>query len=168
MDDKSLEVIVGELLRQRGLRLALAESCTGGLLGHWITNVPGSSTYFVGGVIAYAYEAKVRLLGVRWETLEKHGAVSQETVLEMARGARRALAADIGLAVSGVAGPGGGMPGKPVGFTWIGLSTPDTEQAWSYVWEGDRLRNKELSAEQALRLLADYLESPVEQHHGRS
>jgi PncC family amidohydrolase len=159
MRDKPVEVLLGELLRQRGLRLATAESCTGGLIGHWITNVPGSSTYYVGGVIAYAYEAKVRLLGVRWETLEKYGAVSRETVLEMARGARRALAADIGIAVSGVAGPGGATPDKPVGYTWIGLSMPDTELAWCYTWEGDRLLNKELSAKQALRLLVDHLSS---------
>jgi PncC family amidohydrolase len=158
MEEKPIEVIVGELLRQRGLRLAVAESCTGGLIGNWITNAAGSSTYFVGGVIAYAYEAKVRLLGVRWETLEKYGAVSRETALEMAHGARRALAADIGISVSGIAGPGGGMPDKPVGYTWIGLSAPGVEQAWSYVWDGDRVRNKELSAQQALRLLADYLE----------
>lgn len=159
MEEKQIEMIVGELLRQRGLRLAVAESCTGGLVSHRITNAAGSSTYYVGGVIAYAYEAKVRLLGVRWETLEKYGAVSRETVLEMALGARRALAADIGISVSGIAGPGGGMPGKPVGYTWIGLSAPGTEQAWSYVWDGDRVQNKELSAQQALRLLADYLET---------
>ncbi len=161
MEDKSLEVIAGELLRQRGLRLAVAESCTGGLIGHWITNIAGSSTYYIGGIVAYAYEAKVRLLGVRWETLEKYGAVSRETVLEMATGARRALAADIGIAVSGVAGPGGGMPDKPVGFTWIGLSAPDIELARSYTWDGDRLRNKELSAQAALRLLVDYLEHSI-------
>jgi nicotinamide-nucleotide amidase len=114
MPGKPLEVLVGELLRRGGLRLAVAESCTGGLIGHRITNVPGSSTYYMGSVTAYAYEAKVRVLGVRWSTLEKYGAVSQETVLEMASGVRRALAADIGLSVSGIAGPGGGTPEKPV------------------------------------------------------
>jgi PncC family amidohydrolase len=157
MSEKPLEVLVGELLRKRGWRLAVAESCTGGLIGHRITNIAGSSTYYMGSVTAYAYEAKVRLLGVSWETLEKYGAVSKETVIAMARGARHALAADIGAAVSGIAGPGGGMPGKPVGLTWIGLSAPDYEEAWSYIWKGDRLQNKELSAEQALRLLVDYL-----------
>jgi PncC family amidohydrolase len=157
MSEKPLEVLVGELLRKRGWRLAVAESCTGGLIGHRITNIAGSSTYYMGSVTAYAYEAKVRLLGVSWETLEKYGAVSKETVIAMARGARHALAADIGAAVSGIAGPGGGMPGKPVGLTWIGLSAPDYEEARSYIWKGDRLQNKELSAEQALRLLVDYL-----------
>ncbi len=159
MSEKPLEVSVGELLRKRGLRLAVAESCTGGLIGHRLTNVPGSSTYYMGSVTAYAYEAKVRLLGVRWETLEKYGAVSKETVIEMARGVRRALAADIGVSVSGIAGPGGGTPEKPVGTVCIGLSAPGIEEAWCYLWKGDRLHNKELSAEQALRLLVDFLAS---------
>lgn len=157
MSDKPLEILVGELLRKRGWRLAVAESCTGGLIGHRITNIAGSSTYYMGSVTAYAYEAKVRLLGVTWETLEKFGAVSKETVIEMARGARHALAADVGVAVSGIAGPGGGMPGKPVGLTWIGLSAPGYDEAWSYIWKGDRLQIKEQAAEQALRLLVDYL-----------
>ena len=155
--EKPLEVSVGELLRRRGLRLATAESCTGGLLSHLITNVPGSSTYFMGGVVSYAYEAKVRLLGVRWSTLEKYGAVSQETALEMASGVRKALAADVGVSISGIAGPGGGTPEKPVGLTWIGLSTSDVDEAWSYTWKGDRLQVKEQSAQQALQLLVDYL-----------
>jgi PncC family amidohydrolase len=158
MDDNPLEALIGDLLRQRGWRLAVAESCTGGLVAHRLTNVPGSSDYFVGGIVAYAYEAKVRLLGVRWETLEKFGAVSQETVIEMARGVRLALQADLSAAVSGIAGPGGGMPDKPVGLTWIGLSASDGEQAWSYVWSGDRLSNKEQSAAQVLQLLAEYLQ----------
>jgi PncC family amidohydrolase len=139
------------------LRLAVAESCTGGLIGHRITNVPGSSTYYMGSVTAYAYEAKVRLLGVRWSTLEKYGAVSEETVLEMARGVRLALAADIGLSVSGIAGPGGGTPEKPVGLVWIGLSTHDFDEAWRYQFPGDRLQVKEKTADEALLLLADYL-----------
>jgi PncC family amidohydrolase len=159
MSDKPLEVLVGELLRRRGLRLAVAESCTGGLIGHRLTNVAGSSTYYMGSVTAYAYEAKVRLLGVRWETLERYGAVSKETVIEMACGVRRALAADIGLSVSGIAGPGGGTPEKPVGTTWIGLGAPGVEEAWRYNWAGDRLRVKEQTAEQALRLLVEYLQA---------
>ena len=104
-----------------------------------------------------------RLLGVRHETLETYGAVSEQTVLEMARGARQALAGAvpveqvIGVSVSGIAGPGGGMPGKPVGLTWIGLSAPGFEGAWHYVWFGDRTENKVSSAHQALRLVLDYL-----------
>lgn len=155
--EKPLEVQVGELLRKRGLRLAVAESCTGGLIGHRLTNVPGSSTYFMGSIVAYSYEAKVRLLNVSWELLEKHGAVNQETVLAMARGARQALAADIGLSVSGIAGPGGGTSDKPIGLTWIGLSTPEIDKAWRFIWTGDRLQNKEQSAEQALQLLVDHI-----------
>jgi PncC family amidohydrolase len=155
--DEPLEVVVGKLLRQRGLRLAVAESCTGGLVGHLITNVPGSSTYYMGSVTAYAYEAKVRLLGVRWETLEKYGAVSKETVLEMAAGVRRALAADIGAAVSGIAGPGGGTPDKPVGLTWVGLSAAGVDEAWRFIWDGDRMYVKEQSARAVLQRVADYL-----------
>jgi PncC family amidohydrolase len=153
-----LEVKVGKLLRRRGLRLAVAESCTGGLIGHLITNVPGSSTYYQGSVTAYAYEAKVRLLGVSWDTLEKYGAVSKETVLEMARGVRRAMAADIGLSVSGIAGPGGGIPEKPIGLVWIGLSAAEVDEAWQFNWPGNRLQVKEQSAQQALQLLVDYLQ----------
>ena len=159
MDDLALEIQIGELLRKHGWRLAVAESCTGGLIGHRLTNVPGSSTYYMGSVTAYAYEAKVRLLGVSWDTLEKHGAVSRATVLEMARGVRRALAADIGLSVSGIAGPGGGTPEKPVGLTWIGLSTPHDHLAQEHIWQGDRLGNKEASAQAALEMLRDYLQS---------
>lgn len=162
--DKTLEVVVGELLRKHGWRLAVAESCTGGLVGHRITNVPGSSTYYMGSVTAYAYEAKVRLLGVRWDTLEKYGAVSRETVIEMAEGVRRALAADVAISVSGIAGPGGGTPEKPVGLIWIGLAAPDYRGAWSYLWSGDRIENKELSAEAALQLLVDYLRGKLVTH----
>ena len=161
--EQALEVLIGQELLQRGLKLAAAESCTGGLVGHWITNVPGSSEYYLGSVTAYAYEAKERILGVRHETLANYGAVSRETVLEMAMGVRQALSADfplsqtVGVSVSGIAGPGGGMPGKPVGLVWIGLSAPDGDWAWHYIWSGDRLENKNLSARQVLSLLHDYL-----------
>ena len=158
MDTLTLEFQIGEILRKRQLRLATAESCTGGLVGHRITNVAGSSEYYLGGVVSYAYEAKVRLAGVRWETLEQYGAVSQETVLEMARGIRQALASDIGLAVSGIAGPGGGTPDKPVGLTWIGLSAPHKDVVRHFIWAGDRLANKEKSAEAALEILLEYLQ----------
>jgi PncC family amidohydrolase len=111
----------------------------------------------MGSVTAYAYEAKVRLLGVRWETLEKYGAVSKEAVLEMACGVRRALAADIGASVSGIAGPGGGTPDKPVGLAWIGLSAAGVDEAWRFNWQGDRLYVKEQSARAVLQRLVDYL-----------
>lgn len=162
--DEALEVQVGKWLRRRALKLVAAESCTGGLLGHRLTEVPGSSDYFLGGIVSYANEAKERLLGVQHETLVRCGAVSQEVALEMARGARLALAGAfsldrlIGISITGIAGPGGGTPDKPVGLTWIGLSTPDDDRAWKYVWNGSRAENKVLSAVAALKLLLKYLQ----------
>lgn len=153
-----LQIQVGDLLKERKLTLALAESCTGGLLGSRITDVPGSSAYFPGGIVAYAYEAKVELLGVTWDTLNTRGAVSRETVLEMARGVRRRLNADIALSVSGIAGPGGGTPEKPVGTTWIGLVTEETERAELFQFSGDREQNKLAAVEAALRLLLQHLD----------
>jgi len=153
----ALESEIGQLLTEHTLTLAAAESCTGGLVGHRLTNVPGSSAYFLGGIIAYADDAKERLLGVHPNTLSEHGAVSEATVREMARGVRRAFGADLGVAVTGIAGPGGGMPGKPVGLVWIALSARDAELARSFVWDGDRLSNKERSAQAALELVREYL-----------
>ncbi len=153
----SLETQIGDLLRAAQWKLATAESCTGGLIADRITNIPGSSDYFIGGFVSYAYEAKVASLGVSWDTLHKFGAVSRETVLEMARGARRKLETDIGISVSGIAGPTGGLPNKPVGTTWIGLSAPDGEWARLYCFRGDRVQNKSSSADAALRMLLDYL-----------
>ena len=127
------ETLVGDLLRRRGWSLATAESCTGGLIGDKITNVPGSSDYYLGGVIAYSNQIKLEQLGVQSATLEQFGAVSQETVIEMARGVRLRFRSDVGLSVSGVAGPGGGSPEKPVGLTWIGLSTSEFENAWQHL-----------------------------------
>jgi PncC family amidohydrolase len=152
-----LEIQIGQLLRERGLKLVLAESCTGGLLGSRITDVPGSSEYFLGGVVAYAYEAKVELLGVSWETLNTKGAVSRETVLEMARGVRQQLKANIAVSVSGIAGPGGGTTEKPVGTTWIGLAAEDGEWAKTYHFSGDREGNKVRAVDAGLNLLLEYL-----------
>jgi PncC family amidohydrolase len=156
-----LEEILREYMHARGLTLATAESCTGGMVSDRITNVSGSSEYFPGGIVAYAYEAKVSLLGVSWETLNAHGAVSEETVLEMARGARRIFNTDIGISVSGIAGPTGGLPGKPVGTTWFGLATNDGEWARHFVWDGDRLQNKHYSSEAALQFVVDYLDGKL-------
>lgn len=156
--EKPLEITLGGLLISRGLWLAVAESCTGGLISHLITNVPGSSAYYRGGITAYANEAKTRLLGVRVETLERHGAVSEATVLEMARGVRAVLSADLGISVSGIAGPAGGTPEKPVGTTWIGLSVPDVERGWHFIFSGGRMQVKEQAAQKALELLIDYLQ----------
>lgn len=161
--DESLEVQIGKLLKVKGLKLAVAESCTGGLIGHRITNIPGSSDYYLGSITAYAYEVKQRLLGVKQETLTQYGAVSRETVIEMAQGIRSSLKDDfqlddiVGLSVSGIAGPGGGMPGKPVGLVWVGLSAKKGSHAWKFLWQGNRIENKENSAQAALLLLLDYL-----------
>jgi PncC family amidohydrolase len=155
--DDLLENQIGNYLRASGQKLATAESCTGGLIGHRLTNIPGSSDYYLGGIIAYAYEAKVALLDVSWDTLHAYGAVSRETVLEMARGARKALSADVAISVSGIAGPGGGLPGKPVGTTWFGLSAEDGEWARVFCFQGDRELNKDLSADEALKFAIDYL-----------
>ncbi len=157
-DMPQIENRIGELLRAGNLKLATAESCTGGLIADRITNIPGSSDYFIGGFVSYAYEAKVASLGVSWDTLRRYGAVSRETVLEMARGARLALQTDIGIAVSGIAGPGGGLPNKPVGTTWIGLSAREGEWARLFGFDGDRLQNKNFSAEAALQMLLEYLQ----------
>lgn len=153
-----LEQRVGNLLSQRKLKIAAAESCTGGLVSSRITDTSGSSAYFMGGIVAYSYEAKVALLNVAWDTLNTKGAVSPETVLEMARGAVKALEVDIAVSVSGIAGPGGGTDEKPVGTTWIGLVTPDGEWTRHFVWDGDREQNKQYSSDAALQLVLDYLE----------
>ena len=153
-----LAVELGRPLRARGLTLALAESCTGGLISHLITDVPGSSDYFLGSAVAYAYSAKESILGVRHETLLAHGAVSAETAAEMARGARRIFGADIAVSVTGIAGPGGGLPGKPVGLVHIHLSAPGAEIGERHVWDSDRVGNKRLSAEAVLGLVIRYVE----------
>lgn len=154
----NLETRVGKLMYQRKLTLGLAESCTGGLISHRVTNVPGSSDVFVGAVVSYAYEAKVKLLGVQWDTLKAYGAVSAEVVLEMARGIRQALGTDLGLSVSCIAGPGGATPVKPVGTCWCGLSTPEGDSAHHFLLQGSRVEVKEQLAENALKVLLEYLE----------
>ena len=154
---ENLEQQIGDELRERGWRLAVAESCTGGLIGDRITNNSGSSTYYLGSITAYAYRAKVRLLRVSWDTLETHGAVSEETVKEMALGVRHALAADIGLSVSGIAGPTGGTPDKPVGYAWIGLSTPKGLWTLQHNAGGNRIENKKEIAQTALEFLYEFL-----------
>ena len=159
MDTESLEKIVGRLLTEQQLTITLAESCTGGLIAHRLTNVPGSSDYFIGGVVSYANEVKERVLGVSPQTLREHGAVSEETAREMVRGVRHLLQADVALAVTGIAGPSGGSPGKPVGLAYIALAAEGEEQCERYLWQGDRWANKEQSAEAALAMLREYLEA---------
>jgi PncC family amidohydrolase len=153
----------GALLANRGLTLVTAESCTGGLLAHHITNVSGSSAYYLGGVVAYADRVKEEFLGVRHETLLVHGAVSEETAREMASGARQRMGADIALSITGTAGPTGGTPEKPVGLVYVALSAPDLEVCRRHIWQGDRLANKQQSVEAALQLLLDYLQDRREE-----
>jgi len=154
---------VGKLLISQNLFLATAESCTGGLLSNMITDIPGSSEYFIGGVSTYSYEAKEKILGVNHETLVNFGAVSEETVKEMAVGARKVFSGSItfnqivGVSISGIAGPGGGMPGKPVGLVWFGLSTPNETIALKKIWDGNRVQNKKYSAVFALQLIESFL-----------
>lgn len=155
--DQTLEARVGSALKARGWTLALGESCTGGLIAHRITEVPGSSEYFLGGVVAYSNPIKESLLQVQHETLEAVGAVSEETAQEMARGAREVMGAAVGVSVTGIAGPGGAAKGKPVGLTFISVSTPDGEWVERHVFEGDRHANKQASAESALKLLLQVL-----------
>jgi PncC family amidohydrolase len=147
----------GELLKQTGLTLSLAESCTGGLVAHRITNISGSSNYLLGGVVAYSNEAKEKTLGVPHEILVRYGAVSEETARAMAEGARRILVSDLALAVTGIAGPTGGTPEKPVGLVYIALAAEEEVRCERHIWKGDRLQNKAQSAEAALEMLVAYL-----------
>lgn len=155
--DQKPEAKLGSALYSRGWTLALGESCTGGLIAHRITEIPGSSEYFLGGVVAYSNPVKESLLNVQPETLEAVGAVSEETAREMARGAREVMRAAVGVSVTGIAGPGGATEGKPVGLTFISVSTPDGEWVERHVFEGDRHANKQASAEAALKLLLQVL-----------
>lgn len=156
---------IGRLLKEKNLLLVTAESCSGGLLGHLITNTPGSSDYYLGGFITYSNQAKRSLLGVKTETLQEFGAVSRETVLEMALGARHAMRGSYALedlaalSISGIAGPAGGSETKPVGMVWIGLSVHDKTDAYIFHFNGSREQIKYQSALEALRLLFGYLDN---------
>lgn len=152
-----LEEEMGNLLRERGLTIAIAESSTGGLISHLITNVPGSSDYFIGTVVAYDNEVKIKILGVERETLQKHKSVSHQTAEEMAEGVRKALDADIGLSETGIAGPTSGSSGKRVGLFYIGLSSKEGTRAEEHIFQGDRLENKQNAAKAALAMLREYL-----------
>ncbi len=158
MRTESIAEAIGRLLTARGQTLALAESCTGGLIGHLITEVSGSSGYFLGSAVTYAYQAKELLLGVPHDTIVTYGVVSEPVALTMASGVRRVLGADIGVAVTGIAGPGGATPNKPVGLTYVALAAPGYQICRRFVWSGDRSGNKLSSAMAALEMLKEYLE----------
>ena len=139
--DSRPEVMAGDLLRKSGLKLAVAESCTGGLLGSTLTDVSGSSDYLLGGVIAYDDAIKIGLLGVDPTAIIKYGAVSAQCALMLAQGARRVIGSDIAISVTGIAGPTGATPTKPVGTTYIGLVGPGMERVEHFCWGGDRIAN---------------------------
>ncbi len=153
-----LSATAGQRLAELGLTIVCAESCTGGLLSSALTDVAGSSLYVLGGVVSYSNEAKMRLLGVPEDTLLTHGAVSAETAAAMAVGARALFHSDLALAVTGIAGPGGGTAAKPVGLVFLHLAGPDASWGERHVWPHDRIGNKLASAEAALLLLLRYLE----------
>ena len=148
---------VGELLRSKGLSLGLVESATGGLISDHITDVAGSSDYYNGSITTYGNRAKIELAGVSQESLEKYGAVSPQVAEEMASGGRQALAADICLSDSGIAGPGGTTGDKPVGLFYIGLASRDRTDSRRYIFSGNRQQNKQQAAEAALKWLKEYL-----------
>lgn len=138
--EATLEEVVGQMLLERHYSLALAESCTGGYISHRLTRIAGSSAYYYGGAITYSNDAKIRFLGVKLETLEKHGAVSRETALEMSRGIRDKTGASIGFSVTGIAGPEGGSPEKPVGTVWMSIDCDHCHEARLFQFHGDRER----------------------------
>jgi len=166
-EGNALEVLVGQLLKRRGLTLALAESCTGGLVSHRITDVSGSSAYYQGAVVSYSNEVKECALHVQRDTLQRHGAVSEQTAREMAQGVRDVLRADIGLSVTGIAGPDGGTLEKPVGLVYVALAASDGVWVERHVWQDDqgdhldRWENKARSADAVIDLLRRYLEGEL-------
>jgi PncC family amidohydrolase len=158
MADERLEKRVGDALRAKGWTICAAESCTGGLVMHRLTNIAGSSEYVLGGVVSYANSAKQHILHVRQGTLIAYGAVSEQVATEMATGARELFGANIAVSITGIAGPGGGSADKPVGLTYIGLAGPDNLMiVQRHVWDGDREAIKEASATAALQLVLDNL-----------
>lgn len=155
--DDPLEVVIGRTLKEKGLTLAVAESCTGGYLSHLITSVPGSSDYFLGSMIPYAYDIKMRQLGVKPETLEQHGAVSEPTIMEMANLVRAKFNTDVGVATSGIAGPGGATPEKPVGTVWIAFSDKNKTVTRKLQLSKDRLINIKMATAAVLNLIRQNL-----------
>jgi nicotinamide-nucleotide amidase len=152
-NDEPIEVVIGNTLRNKKITLAIAESCTGGFLSHLITSVPGSSDYFLGSMIPYAYEIKMRQLGVKPETLEKYGAVSEPTIIEMANIVRAKFNTDIGVATSGIAGPGGATPDKPVGTVWIAYSDKHHTITKKLQLSTDRMINIRMASVAVLNLI---------------
>jgi PncC family amidohydrolase len=165
MDSEPLSRLVERLQArclERGVTIATAESCTGGLVAKLITDLAGSSGYFRGGIVSYANEVKVRLLGVPEEGLAAHGAVSAQVARSMALGALSRTGADLAVAVTGVSGPGGGSPGKPVGLTYVAVADRAGVEVRRFAWDGDRPENRDASARAALELLLERASASVE------
>lgn len=158
VDGSSMEAVVGSLLRKKKATLSVAESCTGGLVSHWLTNVPGSSDYFLFSGVTYSNEAKIKILGVSPATLRRYGAVHEETVKEMAEGAQHVIGATYSLSISGIAGPTGGTVDRPAGTVCIGLATPCAVKGYRFNFPFDkRSMNKRIFAMTALDLLRQEL-----------
>jgi PncC family amidohydrolase len=162
-DDELLDLAgrVGLQCGAAGITIGTVESCTGGLVAHLLTEIAGSSAYFRGGFVTYANEIKVALVGVPTSILEAHGAVSAQTAVAMAEGARQRLGVDVALAVTGIAGPSGGSPAKPVGLTYVAVADAEGHDVRRYLWTGDRHDNKRTSAAAALELLAERTAPPA-------
>jgi nicotinamide-nucleotide amidase len=176
-DESSIAETVAKLLKKSGLKLSVAESCTGGLVASKITDVSGSSDYFLEGVITYSNESKIKLLGVKSTTIKKYGAVSRQTAIEMANSIRIISGADIGISTTGIAGPSGATPRvrrpdgswtktKPIGLVWIGYSDSKISFAKDFVFTKDRLRNKEIMSKMALEIVRRQLTLNNEQRKG--
>ncbi len=155
----SLEERVGKALKERKLTLSVAESCTGGLMASCITDIPGSSQYFRGGVIAYQNDVKENILGVPHEIIAEHGVISEETVRAMATGCKRLFASDIAVAITGLAGPGGGSTETPVGVVYIAIADGTGVAARRFQWSGDRIQNKRSAVHAAITLIREVLDA---------
>lgn len=156
-EEETLQEVVGRILLAQNKKFGTAESCTGGYVAHLITSIPGASPYFPGSVVSYSYEMKEKLLNVSRDTLLRYGAVSEETVREMALGALVTLDADVTLAISGIAGPSGGTPDKPVGTVWMAISDHERTVAVKYIFGRDRMKNIQLTGTYALNLVRKFL-----------
>ncbi len=155
--DRGSKEVVGELLLSHNKTIAGAESCTGGLVSHWLTNVPGSSRYFKGGVVAYGDDVKIRQIGVLPQTIERFGAVSVQTAREMAEGVRGLFAVDIGFSVTGICGPGGATEEKPIGLVDIGIATQAGTRTDERRFEGSRIAIKTAASQAVLDMVRDEL-----------
>ena len=156
-EDKTMQEVVGQILIKRNLTLSAAESCTGGYISHLLTSIPGSSAYFKGGVVTYSNDLKEKLVDVKEDTLKNNGAVSRETVLEMAEGILRRTGSNYAIATSGVMGPGGGSTEKPVGTVWIAVASETESEAHSFQFRFDRQRNTEMTAMYGLNILRKFI-----------